>query len=589
MTSLSNINNISYFEKKDFMILDTTTIRNLEIFSNIYDKTEKGSLIGIIDRTKTPMGSRLLKSWLKRPLINVGDITKRQDAVEFLYNEQLITKDVQEKLKDILDIQRILSRISNGVNCPKDLLGLKRCLDQVPNLKKILQGTNSQLDNLFKQDGLEDISRLIELSIDNDAPAHIRDGKFIKKGYSKELDDLKEISGNAKRYILDLEKKERDKTGIKSLKIRFNKVFGYFIEVTKANLHLVPDNYIRKQTQVNSERFITEELKQKEEQILNSSEKQIELEQELYEVIVKKILDKSKMIITTAEEIAFLDVIANLAFIAVDNDYVRPEIDDGFGLNMKDSRHPVIEQIEEDYISNDCFFDKELHMMIITGPNMSGKSSYMRQVALIAILAQIGSFVPAKEATIGIIDRIFTRIGAFDDISSGQSTFMVEMNETSHIVNSATKKSLIILDEIGRGTSTYDGISLAWAISEYIIKHIKAKTLFATHYHQLNRLAEVYRGIKNFNISVLEKDDGIVFLHKIEEGGTDRSYGIEVARLAGLPKELINSAKKVMSHLEVEDKVAERISRPLKKSVVNEKKVKKQIDEEIRQLSLDGF
>lgn len=584
MTALSNVISIKYYKQSDYMALDPTTIRNLELINSIYDNSQKGTLVSVIDNSQTPMGSRKLKSWITRPLIKKHDIISRHEAVTELYNNKFSLDDIRKKLKNSLDIQRLLSRISNNVNCPKDLLGLKKSLMLMPELKELVNKKNSKLLNDLFNFNIDEIVNLIDNSIVDEAPSHIRDGNFIKRGFSRELDELKDISKNAKKFILELETKEKERTGIKSLKIRFNKIFGYFIEVTKSNLSNVPENYIRKQTQVNSERFITEDLKEKEELILTASEKQLSIEQKLYEQIVSKVIEQSKIISLIAEDFSTLDVISNFAYVSIENSYVKPIITDFYEFKIMNGRHPVIEKFQENYVPNDCVLNDNKQMMIITGPNMSGKSSFMRQNALIIILAQIGCFVPAKQAEIGIVDRIFTRIGAFDDLSSGQSTFMMEMNETSNIVNNATKSSFIILDEIGRGTSTYDGISLAWAIAEYVINKIKAKTMFATHYHQLNRLSEHYSNIKNYNISVIEEKDKIIFLHKIEEGGTNRSYGIEVAKLAGLPKELIDNAKTIMQHLEVEDEVAERLFKPgKKKQKINLK------DIDMKQFKIDDY
>lgn len=593
MSTLSYVTKIRYYNNMKYMVLDSTTIRNLELFTNVFDNTEKGSLISVIDKTITPMGSRKLKSWLIKPLLDIKEISKRHDSIQELIEDQICLDEIRKLLKKILDIQRLLSRINNNLNCPKDLIGLSKSLFIIPKIRDLLKMRKIEyLNSILNQKTLQTVADVIDSAIREDAPSHIRDGNMIKEGYSKELDEIKGLSKNAKKYILELEKQEREKTGIKSLKIRYNRIFGYFIEVTKANLELVPDNYIRKQTQVNCERFITQELKEKEELILNASEKQIKLEHEIYEKIVNEVIKNSKDIVDCAEELSVLDVVCGFSFLAINNRYVKPDLNEGFKMEINDGRHPVIEAIEQKYIPNDCSFDESKKMMIITGPNMSGKSSFMRQNALIIILAQIGCFVPAKSANIGIVDKIYTRIGAFDDISSGQSTFMVEMNETANIVNNATDKSFIILDEIGRGTSTYDGISLAWAIAEYIITKIKAKTLFATHYHQLNRLSDYYSKIKNYNITVLEEHNKIIFLYKIIEGGTDKSYGIEVAKLAGLPKELIENARKAMYHLEVEDEVSDKLYKPLmekakNKKISNEDKMK--VSNGIKQLKLDSW
>ncbi|MCK5630734.1 MAG: DNA mismatch repair protein MutS [Nanoarchaeota archaeon] len=592
-TSLSHINKIKKFNDSEFMVLDASTQRNLELMSNIRENSLRGTLISILDKTKTPMGSRLMKKWLLRPLIEIKDIKKRQEAVEELFDDRIKQEDIRENLRQILDIERLISRISYGSANARDLNALQRSLSFIPQIKRIIAESSSEiLKNIANMDGLDNIHDIINKSIEDDPPLSLREGNLIKAEYDEELKKLKDITKNGKNYIASLEEKEQEKTGIKSLKIKYNRVFGYFIEVTKSNLHLVPQEYIRKQTQANCERYITDELKKQEELILGAEEKLHILEYNIFQAIIKQIAEQTSKIQQTAQSIAELDVIVNLAKIAADNNYTKPFINEEGNIHIIDSRHPVLETLEDIYIPNDISIDTGNFIQIITGPNMAGKSSYMRQAALIIIMAQIGSFIPAAKASICTVDRIFTRVGAYDDLTMGQSTFMVEMTETANILNNATSKSFIVLDEIGRGTSTYDGVSLAWAIAEYIHDNIKAKTLFATHYHQMNKLAEKLEGIRNYNIAVREKDDKIIFLRKIIEGSTDKSYGIQVAKLAGVPVGVIDRSKIIMTRLEMEDEIGEKIHAELKtkKKPVPEdkKKIKEKIDNSV-QKSLLGI
>ena len=592
-TSLSHINKIKKFNDSEFMVLDASTQRNLELISNIRENSLRGTLISILDKTKTPMGSRLMKKWLLRPLIEIKDIKKRQEAVEELFDDRIKQEDIRENLRQILDIERLISRISYGSANARDLNALQRSLSFIPQIKRIIAESSSEiLKNIANMDGLDNIHDIINKSIEDDPPLSLREGNLIKAEYDEELKKLKDITKNGKNYIASLEEKEQEKTGIKSLKIKYNRVFGYFIEVTKSNLHLVPQEYIRKQTQANCERYITDELKKQEELILGAEEKLHILEYNIFQAIIKQIAEQTSKIQQTAQSIAELDVIVNLAKIAADNNYTKPFINEEGNIHIIDSRHPVLETLEDIYIPNDISIDTGNFIQIITGPNMAGKSSYMRQAALIIIMAQIGSFIPAAKASICTVDRIFTRVGAYDDLTMGQSTFMVEMTETANILNNATSKSFIVLDEIGRGTSTYDGVSLAWAIAEYIHDNIKAKTLFATHYHQMNKLAEKLEGIRNYNIAVREKDDKIIFLRKIIEGSTDKSYGIQVAKLAGVPVGVIDRSKIIMTRLEMEDEIGEKIHAELKtkKKPVPEdkKKIKEKIDNSV-QKSLLGI
>ncbi|MCK5026740.1 MAG: DNA mismatch repair protein MutS, partial [Nanoarchaeota archaeon] len=591
-TSLSHINTIKKFNDSEFMVLDASTQRNLELISNIRENSLRGTLISILDKTKTPMGSRLMKKWLLRPLIETKDIKKRQEAVEEFFDDMIKLEDIRENLRHILDIERLISRISYGSANARDLNALKRSLSFIPQIKRIIAESSSEiLKNIANMDGLGNIHDIINKAIEDDPPLSLREGNLIKAEYDEELKKLKDITKNGKNYIASLEEKEQEKTGIKSLKIKYNRVFGYFIEVTKSNLHLVPQEYIRKQTQANCERYITDELKKQEELILGAEEKLHILEYNIFQAIIKQIAEQTSKIQQTAQSIAELDVIANLAKIAADNNYTKPFINEEGNIHIIDSRHPVLETLEDIYIPNDISIDTGNFIQIITGPNMAGKSSYMRQAALIIIMAQIGSFIPAAKASICTVDRIFTRVGAYDDLTMGQSTFMVEMTETANILNNATSKSFIVLDEIGRGTSTYDGVSLAWAIAEYIHDNIKAKTLFATHYHQMNKLAEKLEGIRNYNIAVKEKDDKIIFLRKIIEGSTDKSYGIQVAKLAGVPVGVIDRSKIIMTRLEMEDEIGEKIHAELKtkKKPVPEdkKKIKEKIDTFVQKSLLD--
>lgn len=591
-TSLTHINRIKYFSTSKFMSLDKSTLRNLEIVKNIKDDSIKDTLLETLDRTFTPMGSRLLRKWLISPLLEINEINQRLEAVDFLFRNILLRQELKELLSKINDIERLISRINYGNANARDVLSLKNSLKILPELKVILRESNKNIEGnktnnllLNQADAISDLKEIVELiekSIKDDPPQNTNEGNMIKKSYNSELDELHDICINGRIYIKDIEEKEKAKTGIKSLKISFNNVFGYFIEVTKPNLHLLPKNpdgslaYIRKQTTSNSERFITEELKQYEEKILGAEEKINLLELELFKQICQKIIGKTSEIQDASNFIAQLDVLFSFAIIASEHNYVKPFVDNKFSIKLEESRHPVIERIEKVYIPNDIFIGKENKTMIITGPNMAGKSTVMRQVALIVLMAQIGSFVPAKKAEIGIVDRIFTRVGAHDDLTHGQSTFMVEMNETASILNNATEKSLIIMDEIGRGTSTFDGVSIAWSVAEYLNKQIKAKTMFATHYHVLTKL-DKFEGIKNYNIAVKESKDAqnkedLIFLRKLVEGGTDKSFGIHVAKLAGMPTEVIEKAKEIQYKLEVADNMRDKIIVEKKRNVMESKK-----------------
>lgn len=573
--SLKYINKLKYYSGSQYMLVDLTTQRNLELLEGVTGRSS--TLLHVLDRTQTSMGKRLLKTWISRPLLNIDKINRKLDAVEELVKNPILRQSLQAKLREINDIERLISRIAYGNANAKDLVALKNSLNVVPGLKELIKESKSELLRMiFEVKDLGNVAEFIGRAIKDEPSPFLNEGNIIKHGYNKELDELRQISHGGKSFIQSLEASEKAKTGIKSLKIGYNRIFGYYIEVSKSNLHLVPAHYIRKQTQVNAERFVTPELKEKEEMILNAEEKEIEIELTLFREVLEKVSLETPVIQGLSHVLSGIDICCSYAAVAADNGYVRPKLNAGFDINIVEGRHPVVEQVEDIFIPNDTHLNKETSMMIITGPNMAGKSVYMRQVALICLMAQIGSFVPAKSAEIGIVDRIFTRVGAFDDLSHGQSTFMVEMTQTAAILNNATEKSLIILDEIGRGTSTYDGLSIAWGVAEYITKHIKAKTLFATHYHLLNELASQNKGIKNFNIAVREEEDNIVFLHKIISGGTDKSYGIHVAKLAGMPKEAIEKAREIAFKLEDEDKEREKV-------VVEKKTIKEDNKEEIIQ------
>lgn len=553
--SLSHINTLIYYKPQDYMIMDINTRTNLEIHETIISREKKGALIYVIDKTCTAMGGRLLKNWLEQPLINITEINKRLNMVEHFYNNIIFMDEVTHELKNIYDIERLSSKVSNG-NCNgRDFISLKNSISVLPKLKSLLISTdNEQLNIIGKSmDTLRDIHDLIESSIVDNPPISITEGQLIKEGFNEKLDEIREASIRGKEWLASLEIKERENTGIKNLKVGYNKVAGYFIEVTKANIPMVPDYFIRKQTLTNSERYYTEELKSMESKILGAEEKSIELEYEIFQSIRNILKGEIKRIQYVSKLVATIDVIVSFAKVALKNNFVKPNLNNKGYIQIKEGRHPVVETMIENnlFVPNDTYLDRDNSMIqIITGPNMAGKSTYMRQVAIITLLAQIGSFVPAEKADISIVDRIFTRIGASDNLSQGESTFMVEMNEVSNIIREATPRSLIILDEVGRGTSTYDGLSIAWAVVEYIATKIKAKTLFATHYHELTQLADNFKEIKNMTISAEEKGDDIVFLRKIIEGSTNKSYGIQVAQLAGIDKTIINRANEILSIIE---------------------------------------
>ncbi len=546
---------IDVLRRESKMLLDAATLKNLEISRNMRSNETEGSLLWVMDETLTSMGGRLLRNWLLNPLLDAGEIMKRQDAVTSLISDPDRFPKIQSGLKGIYDMERLASRIGCGTANARDLLSLKNSLETLPELKGLLEGYDDKTIRALSKriDILSEVTALIEKAIAEDPPLAVKEGGLIRKGFNTQIDELREISSSGKDFIASLQAREREKSGISSLKVGYNKVFGYYIEVTKANLPQVPEEYIRKQTLVNAERFITPELKEYEAKVLGAEERLKNLEHEIFIKVRNDIAAETEKLQRTASAIAKLDVLYSFANIAKKYNYERPVVDDGDLIQVSESRHPVIERLSsgDKFIPNDSLIDTGLNnISIITGPNMAGKSTYMRQIALIVLMAQTGSFVPAKEARVGIVDRIFTRIGASDIITKGQSTFMVEMTETANILNNATPKSLILLDEVGRGTSTFDGISIAWAVVEYIAKELKARTLFATHYHELTELSLILDGIKNLNVAVKEWGDEIIFLRRIEEGAADKSYGIQVARLAGLPDETIERAKEILSNLE---------------------------------------
>lgn len=583
-TKLDHINKIMLYNKARYMALDISARRNLEITEKMRDKSKKGTLLWVLDKTSTSMGGRALRRWLNDPLVDVFEINRRLEAVKELKENIMLRGDVVEALKKVYDMERLAGRIAYGNATGRDMISLKNSTKQLPEVKNKLANCNaSLLKELYQNlDELNDIYTLIEEAIVDEPPMTIKEGGLIKIGYNEEIDHLKQASSQGKTWLIELEAKEREATGIKGLKVGFNRVFGYYLEVTKSNIDLVPDRYIRKQTLTNGERYITEELKNLENQILGAEERVINLEYNAFVEIRDDIESKIKRIQKSAEVIATLDVLCSFATVAEEMNYVEPIIDNSGRIEIKDGRHPVIEKMlpSGSFVQNDTYLNKEdARLAIITGPNMAGKSTYMRQVALITLMAQVGSFVPASSAKIGVVDKIFTRVGASDDLSMGQSTFMVEMMEVATILKNATSNSLVILDEIGRGTSTYDGLSIAWAVAEYIADKEKsgAKTLFATHYHELTELEEQLEGIKNYSIAVKEKGEDIIFLRKIVKGGTDESYGVHVARLAGVPNEVTKRANEILRSLE-------------RKNIVNGKEIEKKNPKQVEgQLDMGNY
>jgi DNA mismatch repair protein MutS len=556
--NLPHINKISRYNPSDYMLLDYSTKRNLEITFTMHDGDREGSLYSILDRTETPMGGRMLKKWITAPLKKLDPILKRQQCIEEFFNNKTLRKNIQNELKEIGDLERLISKVCTGRINPREIIYLKTSLRKIPLIKQLLDQSTAETLSVINErlNNLDSLVEKIELAITDNPSLSISDGGVIREGYNPELDELRGLSTNAKDWISNLQKTERERTKISSLKVSYNKVFGYYIEISHANKDKVPGNYIRKQTLVNSERYITPELKEYEDKVLNAQDNIVKLEFELFDQVRIEASSFAKEIQENAQLIAMLDCYQSMADCADEYKYIKPDLSESGSIEIIDGRHPVVERIlapGEKFTPNSCNLNSEEDQIIIlTGPNMAGKSVYLRQVGLIVLLAQIGSFVPAKEAHIGLVDRIFTRVGASDNISAGESTFLVEMQEAANILNNASSKSLILLDEIGRGTSTFDGISIAWAITEYLHENpnMNAKTLFATHYHELNEMAELFPRIKNYKVEVREYGDKVIFLHKVSSGGADHSYGIQVAQMAGLPQFVTNRAKEVLANLE---------------------------------------
>lgn len=551
---LRHIRKLTPYSLKKYMILDETTQQNLEIKRNIYSGEKKGCLLSIIDHTITALGKRLLEKWITQPLLEIVSIKRRQDAVEELKEKKDFRSQIRKLLKGIIDLERLAGKLELKIITPQELLSLKNSLFHVSEIKALLKDVQSDILKQIRQclKELPEIQELITSAIREDALSNVGEGWVIKDGFNTELDQLRNIRGSGKKWLAELEEREIKRTGITSLKIGYNRVFGYYIEVTKPNLKYVPSDYIRKQTLVNAERFITPELKEFEEKIISAEEKIKELECRIFNEICQHVRSYLNDILETAEKIAMLDVLASFAEIADKNHYIRPQLNEGEEILIEEARHPVLEVLlpAGKFVANDIKLSQTKNIIIVTGPNMAGKSTYIRQAALLVIMAQAGSFIPARSAVIGIVDRVFTRIGSRENISSGMSTFMVEMVETAKILNNATSKSLIILDEVGRGTSTYDGLSIAWAVVEYIYQKLKSRTLFATHYHELTQLTNHIPAVQNLNVAVREWQDEVVFLYKVEEGSCDRSFGIHVAKLAGVPEEVITRAWQVLDDLE---------------------------------------
>lgn len=558
-TDLSHLMHVSLYNVDAYMLLDIATRRNLELTETLREKRRKGSLLWVLDHTKTSMGSRYIRKCIEQPLIHVDEINERLNATEELKNKPLQRADFMEALSNIYDIERLMSKVSYGTCNAKDLIALKQSLKMLPEIKVLLKEMNANgLVHLYENmDVMSDIYDLIEQAIEEEAPLSVREGGLIKSGYNEQVDHLRQVKEKGASWLMEIEAKEREKTGIKNLKIKYNKVFGYFLEVTQSYNHLVPPYFIRKQTLANCERYITEELKKVEEEVLGAEDKLNILEYQLFTEIRENVLGEMHRLLGVSHQIAILDMFCSFADVADEYHYVKPKVSEHYDLEIKEGRHPVVEKMlgSQSFISNDVSLnEKEAQMMLLTGPNMAGKSTYMRQVALIVLMAQIGSFVPAEAATIGAVDRIFTRVGASDDLASGQSTFMVEMMEVANILHHATDKSLLILDEIGRGTSTLDGLSIAWSIIEHITERIGAKTLFATHYHELTVLEASIAVLKNYCVAVKEKGEDIIFLHKIVPGSVDHSYGIQVAKLAGVPSVVLERAKELLTTLDSKEK-----------------------------------
>lgn len=589
--SLSHMSRLTRYATGNYMVLDSATRRNLELVETLREKQKRGSLLWVLDKTKTAMGARTLRKYVEQPLIDKKSIVKRLDAVAELKDNAICREEIREYLNPVYDLERLVGKITYQSANPRDLIAFQSSLSMLPSVKCILKDMESDLlKEIYEElDPLEELCDLVGRAIQEEPPLAMKEGGIIKDGYNEEVDRLRKAKSEGKNWLADLETKEREKTGIKNLRIRYNKVFGYYLEVTNSFKDLVPDYYTRKQTLANAERYIIPELKELEDTILGAEDKLCALEYELYCEVRNTIAAELTRIQRTAKAVAKLDVIASLALVAERNNYVRPKINEKGVIDIRDGRHPVVEKMipNDMFIANDTYLDdKKQRISIITGPNMAGKSTYMRQAALIVLMAQLGSFVPASSANIGLVDRIFTRVGASDDLASGQSTFMVEMNEVANILRNATSKSLLILDEIGRGTSTFDGLSIAWAVVEYISnsKLLGAKTLFATHYHELTELEGKISNVNNYCIAVKEKGDDIVFLRKIVKGGADKSYGIQVAKLAGVPNPVINRAKEIVEELVTAD-----ITGKVKDIAVQGSETKKKTQKKLDEVDLTQF
>lgn len=551
-SALEHITAIYYYTLDEYLLIDGNSGRNLELTRTIREGRKQGSLLGVLDKTVTSMGARLLKSWLEKPLLDLQEIKRRQGGIGYLKENTLTCMELREALDAVYDMERLLSKLVYGNGNARDLVSLRESLKQIPKLKEVLSSVQqtylSELEDALVD--LHGITDLLDRSIEDNPPISVREGSLIKAGYSEDLDELRTASREGKQWIRDLEKKERERTGIKSLKVGFNKVFGYYIDITKANINNVPSDYTRKQTLANSERFITPELKEKESLILGADERSVELEYQLFCQVRNEIKEHIVTIQKNAHVIAILDVLQSLTQVAVERDFTCPQVIDEFCLDIKDGRHPVIEALQGDFVPNDLVLNEQQRVLLLTGPNMAGKSTYLRQTALIVILAQMGSFVPATSARIGLVDRIFTRIGAADDLSTGQSTFMVECAETAHLVHNATERSLIVLDELGRGTSTYDGMAIAQAVIEHLHNKVRARTLFSTHYHELTKLEQSLAHLITYQVAVEEKNGQVYFLHKVLPGNADKSYGINVAKMAGVPSAIVRRATDLLYYFE---------------------------------------
>jgi DNA mismatch repair protein MutS len=563
--SLDHVDRIGFYERQNCLVLDAVTVRNLELIEPLFSGAgDHATLFRCLDCTVTPMGKRLLRAWMLRPSIDLGEINQRLDAVECMVRDLVAREELRRSMEGILDLERLLSRVTLETANPRDLLALAASLARLPSLRQALWRFGAErLRTLHAQcDELADLQGRIVSSLEDEPPLTLADGGVIRSGVDAALDELRDLSRNSKQYIAQIEQRERQRTGIGSLKVKFNSVFGYYLEISKANLHLAPVDYERKQTLVNAERFTTPELKEYEAKVLDAQEKMVEIERRLFVELRSAIAAEARRIRQTALALAEIDLLATFASLAANRNYCRPKLDESSDIEIVEGRHPVIEQLEisgvaDRFVPNDIYLNGTTHsILLITGPNMGGKSTYLRQAALVVLMGQMGSFVPARSARLGVVDRIFTRIGAADNLARGRSTFMVEMTETAAILNTATRRSLILLDEVGRGTATYDGLAIAWAAVEYIHTNTRAKTLFATHYHELTELADRLSGVKNYHVGVKESGGGIVFLRKVEEGAADKSYGIEVARLAGLPDDVVNRAREVRAEHESAERSA---------------------------------